>query len=77
MLNIRSPEFDRALSQAGAECGLQDYYLDCVRPLLLMPITQWPMCCGSNCEPCAQILVQVAVRVCELLGIDPQELSED
>ena len=74
MIDVRSPEFDRALVQASEECGLQDYYRDCVRPLLLMPMSQWPMCCGSNCEPCSQILVRVATRICELLKIDPHEL---
>ena len=73
-LDPRSPEFNVALTQAGEECGLQDYYRDCVRPLFMMPITQWPMCCGSNCEPCSQLLVTVAMRVCELLGVDPQRL---
>jgi len=75
MVDVRSPEFNRALKQAGEECGLQDYYRDCVRPLFLMPITQWPMCCGSNCEPCSQMLVRVASRMCELLAIDPHELK--
>jgi hypothetical protein len=75
MVDTRSPEFNRALIQASEECGLQSYYRDCVRPLLMMPITQWPTCCGSNCEPCAQLLVIVASRICELLAIDPHELT--
>jgi hypothetical protein len=69
-----SPAFAAALSQASNEVGLQDYYRDCVRPLLSMPVAQWPSCCGSRCEPCAQTLVAVAERVCELLRIDPQAL---
>lgn len=73
-LDPRSPEVNHALAQAGEECGLQDYYRDCVRPLLAMPMAQWPMCCGSNCEPCSQLLVTVATRVCELLAIDPHDL---
>ena len=75
MIDVRSTEFNAALDRAGEECGLQDYYRACVRPLLLMPVTQWPTCCGSNCEPCSQTLVAVASRVCELLGIDPQDLK--
>jgi hypothetical protein len=74
-MDTRTPEFSRALAQAGEECGLQDYYRDCVRPLLMMPMSQWPTCCGSNCEPCSQMLVIVATRVCELLGVDPQDLK--
>jgi hypothetical protein len=69
-----SPEFAAALAQAGAELGLQDYYRDCVRPLFSMPMSQWPMCCGGGCDPCAQKLIAVAVRICELLNIDPTEL---
>jgi len=69
-----SREFSDALAQASSESGLQDYYRDCVRPLLSMPMTQWPTCCGGGCEPCAQILVAVALRVCELLHVDAQQL---
>jgi hypothetical protein len=69
-----SPEFAAALAQASDELGLQDYYRDCVRPLFSMPMSQWPMCCGGGCEPCAQTLVAVASRACELLGIDPLQL---
>lgn len=75
LINPRSPEFDIALAQAGEECGLQDYYRDCVRPLFMMPMTQWPTCCGRNCEPCALLLVQVAARICQILAIDPLELT--
>jgi len=69
-----SPEFAAALRQACAELGLKDYYRDCVRPLFSMPMTQWPSCCGGGCEPCAQLLIAVADRMCELLNIDPREL---
>jgi hypothetical protein len=61
-------EIDQALTRAGDELGLQTYYRDCVRPLLNMPEEQWPSCCGGNCEPCNQKLVQVATRVLTLLG---------
>jgi hypothetical protein len=74
MIDKSSPQFAAALTQAGNELGLQEYYRDCVRPLLSMPISQWPMCCGGGCEPCAQILVAVASRVCELLNVNLQDL---
>jgi hypothetical protein len=61
-------DVDAALAQASREIGLQDYYRDMVRPLLRMPRTQWPGCCGGGCEPCAQTLVAVAERVLALLG---------
>jgi hypothetical protein len=76
VIDTRSEEFTRALAQAGNEQGLQDYYLPCVRPLFNMPMSQWPLCCGSRCEPCSQTLVTVAGRVCELLGIDSNALPE-
>ena len=60
-------DVDTALKQASEEIGLQDYYQDMVRPLLKMPRTQWPSCCGGGCEPCAQTLVAVAERVLQLL----------
>jgi hypothetical protein len=67
----RDPAFEAALTQASDEHKLQTYYRDCVRPLLHMPRTQWPRCCGRGCEPCADQLVDVATRVCALLGRDP------
>jgi hypothetical protein len=56
-------EVDRALERASDEHGLLPYYRDCVRPLLTMPESQWPSCCGGACEPCNQVLVSVAARV--------------
>jgi hypothetical protein len=75
MVDTQSPEFIAALSQASSEQGMADYYQPCVRPLFHMPMSQWPMCCGGRCEPCAQTLISVALRMCELLNIDPDELS--
>ncbi len=74
MIDSYSKEFEAALAQASDEVGLQDYYRPCVRPLFSMPVTQWPTCCGSRCEPCAQTLVAVASRICELLASYPQTL---
>ena len=59
-------DLEAALVRASEECGLQDYYRSMVRPLLNMPRSQWPTCCGGGCEPCAQLLVRVAERVLEL-----------
>jgi len=53
---------DEALNAASDEMGLQAWYRDCVRPLLRMPEEQWPSCCGGGCEPCNQLLVEVARR---------------
>lgn len=73
--DLNSAEFLNALAQASSELGLEDYYQPCVRPLFSMPMSQWPMCCAGRCEPCAQSLVNVAVRMCELLGVDPDTLG--
>ncbi len=69
-----TPEFAAALALACEEHGLPAYYLPSVRPLFSMPTTQWPRCCGSSCEPCAQTLIAIATRVCALLGVDPTSL---
>lgn len=66
----QTPAFAAALARACDEIGLADYYQASVRPLFAMPQSQWPTCCGSSCEPCAETLRAVAERVCELLGID-------
>lgn len=75
MIDRSSPEFKAALELASSEYGLQDYYQPCVRPLFAMPMDQWPMCCGGRCEPCAQTLINVAVRMCEILKIDADTLG--
>jgi hypothetical protein len=62
----RDPALEAALTRASEENALQVYYRDCVRPLLRMPQTQWPRCCGRGCEPCADQLVAVALRIQEL-----------
>lgn len=54
---------DTALAEASDELGLQPWYRDCVRPLLRMNEESWPSCCAGNCEPCNQVLVEVARRV--------------
>ena len=74
LVDIDSPEFAAALERAGEELGLADYYRACVRPLFRMPVSQWPLCCGGGCEPCAQTLVAVADRVCGLLQVDRNAL---
>lgn len=67
---ITKQALDAALTQASDESMLQEYYRDLVRPLLRMPRSQWPTCCGSICEPCSATLVRVADRTLQLLGID-------
>jgi hypothetical protein len=74
LIDLNSPEFIQALQRAGDELGLADYYRPCVRPLFTMPTSQWPLCCGGSCEPCSQLLVVVADRVCNLLGVDRDHL---
>ena len=61
-------ELEVALTQASEQFGLAPYYRDMVRPLLRMPRSQWPSCCGGGYEPCSVQLVQVAERVLELMA---------
>ena len=68
-VDTSSPQFAAALARASDEHALQSYYRDCVRPLLSMPSSQWPRCCGGGCEPCSQVLIAVAERVRELLAV--------
>jgi hypothetical protein len=65
----RTLEVEVALTAACEEIGLQEWYRDCVRPLLGADEKAWPRCCGGQCEPCNQTLVNVARRVHERLGI--------
>ena len=61
------PGFEAALTRAGEELQLAEWYRDCVRPLFNMPRSQWPRCCGRGCEPCAEQLKEVAERIETLL----------
>jgi hypothetical protein len=67
------PGFRTAFVQASDECGLADYFRDCVLPLFSMPMSRWPGCCAGNCLPCARTLVAVALRTYVLLGVEPQQ----
>ena len=64
----RDDALEAALTAASDEMGLQLWYRDSVRPLLRMPEESWPTCCAGNCEPCNQLLVEVARRVRAKLG---------
>ena len=59
----RDPVFERALAESSDEVGLPSYYRDCVRPILSAPQERWPRCCGGGCEPCNEVLSEVARRV--------------
>ncbi len=53
---------DQALAAASEEVGLPTYYRACVRPIISAPPERWPRCCGSGCEPCNEVLCEVARR---------------
>jgi len=65
---VSDPAVEAALKQASDELGLQEWYRDCVRPLLRTGREGYPRCCGGGCEPCNQLLCNVADRALELLG---------
>ena len=63
-----SPRLEECLARASEENGLATYYQDCVKPLLRVPESGWPRCCGGSCEPCSEVLKRVARRTLELLA---------
>jgi len=71
------PSLDAALARASQELGFPSYYQSTVRPLLRNPEGRWPRCCGGGCEPCAQTLIQVALRTLELMGTPRQSPLPD
>ena len=66
----RTPDLEAALVAASEQHDLPVHYRDCVRPLLGVPMSQWPQCCGRGCEPCASTLVAVAEAIYDRLGLD-------
>lgn len=66
---MRDARVQDAIRRACDELGLPFTYRGCVYPLLRDPEGEWPQCCGGGCYPCAQTLVDVAVRTLQLLGI--------
>ncbi len=63
MTDPTDEQLDAAIAAAGDEVGLQPYYRSCVRPIFRAPPERWPRCCDSGCEPCNQVLCEVARRV--------------
>ena len=68
MSAITEEAFNAAIQTAAEELGFPDYYRSMVRPLVRNPNGRWPRCCGGGCSPCADTLIQVAQRACEILG---------
>jgi hypothetical protein len=66
----RTPEVEDALARACDAVRLPLHYRDCVRPLLGVGPERWPRCCGGGCEPCAEMLIEVARRVHAILAIE-------
>ena len=54
LLGFVSEARDLCLERACREMGLAPEYLDCVKPLLRLPESAYPRCCGGGCEPCAE-----------------------
>jgi hypothetical protein len=70
---VTQTTLDEALHRASEEEGLDEWYRDCVRPLLRSGEDGFPRCCGGGCEPCSEQLIRVARRTFALLGIDARE----
>jgi len=56
-------KYAAALAAASDEVGLPEHYRACVRSIVIAPLERWPRCCGSGCEPCNEVLSEVARRV--------------
>lgn len=67
LLGFVSEARDLCLERACREMGLAPEYRDCVKPLLRLPESAYPRCCGGGCEPCAEALIRVARRTLELM----------
>lgn len=67
-LGFVSEARDLCLERACREMGLAPEYLDCVKPLLRLPESAYPRCCGGGCEPCTEALIRVARRTLELIA---------
>jgi hypothetical protein len=74
---LAADEVDRALAECADAEALPDCYRDCVRPLLRLPLAQWPGCCGGGCEPCSEALRRVAAATLARLGRSVVERSEN
>ena len=51
-----------AVDEASEEVGLPVWYRSSVMPLMSLPESRMPECCGGGCEPCAGTLTEGAVR---------------
>ena len=67
-MQVDPQAMDEAIAKAAAEVGFPEHYRSTVRPLVRNPNGRWPRCCGGGCEPCADALIEVALRACQLLG---------
>ena len=65
---VPAEAIDKALAESADEGGLPEYYRSCVRPLLRMPVSQWPRCCDGGCDPCSVTLRRVASLTLARLG---------
>jgi hypothetical protein len=77
LAGLAAEAIDQALAASAEADGLPDYYRDCVRPLLRLPLAQWPRCCGGGCEPCSEALRRVAAATLARLGRSVVERSEN
>ncbi|MFZ5446055.1 MAG: hypothetical protein ACOZQL_39045 [Myxococcota bacterium] len=63
MSEVDPKQLEAVLAEVADEVGLKPYYRACVKPILSAPPERWPRCCGSGCEPCNEVLCEIARRV--------------
>jgi hypothetical protein len=61
-------KYEAALVTASDEVGLPAYCRTYVRSIVVAPVERWPRCCGNGCEPCNDVLKEVARRVISRLA---------
>ncbi len=64
---MRSPEEDEIALEEAIEAALEEnqlpgVYRRTVRELIDQPEAEWPMCCGTDCDPCVLSLQRAATR---------------
>ena len=57
---------DEPIDRALRENGLNVAYRPDVESLIRLPRSEWPVCCGGFCEPCALALGRAAERAIAL-----------
>lgn len=62
---------EQALREHCTQHDLDPGYVQFAMQHLRLPDDDWRWCCGSNCDPCVQVLGEVVDRARTLAGLGP------